>query len=162
MHSSHGFFLTCTQKSCLHLHSVQLINIYTTYRQSSIEPLAEIKRTLTYLEGQYLAHGSELPSPLAPCLGATAPPFDSYPFHPFPTSSAHITLFTMTTSTITAFLMRDTYAFPEKKGTFLVQRLPLLLISWNRHRKAASDFSLDLGDLPHCDSGSLPQILAST
>jgi hypothetical protein len=38
-------------------------------------------------------------------LVATAPPFDSYPFHPFPTPSAHITLFTTMTSTIGVFFI---------------------------------------------------------
>jgi hypothetical protein len=40
------------------------------------------KRTPTYLEGQFLAHGGESPSTLVPYLVATAPPFDSCPFHP--------------------------------------------------------------------------------
>ncbi len=37
------------------------------------------------MEGQFLAHGGEFPSSLVPFLVTTAPPFDSCPFHPFPT-----------------------------------------------------------------------------
>ncbi len=51
------------------------------------------KVPLTYLEGRCFAHGGESPSTLVPCLVATAPPFDSNPLHPFPTPSAHITLY---------------------------------------------------------------------
>jgi hypothetical protein len=83
-HSTHGLFLTCTQN---------LVFIYTKHNQSLIEPPCEKKmRTPIYLEGRCLAHGGESPSTLVPSLKATAPPFDSNPFHPFPTPSAQITL----------------------------------------------------------------------
>ncbi len=59
------------------------------------------------MEVLFLAHSGEFPSTLISCLVATAPPFDSCPFHPFSTPSAHITLFTMMTSTITVYFVRD-------------------------------------------------------
>ncbi len=84
MHSTHGFFLTCKQKSPLFLHNAQSIDIYTMYKQWLVGPLTEIWRSPTYLEGPGLAHGGDSPSTLAPCLIATAPPFDSDPFTHFP------------------------------------------------------------------------------
>jgi hypothetical protein len=99
------------------------------------------------LEGQFLAHGGEFPSTLVPCLVGTAPPFDSCPFHPFPTPSAHITLLTTTTSTISAFFVRDNYdthflwlrrqwsyvkpqcCFPQTRNYFLYVLRPLFLMS---------------------------------
>ncbi len=105
VHSMHGLFLTCTQESHLYLHNVQLIDVHTMYRQLLIKPLTRKIKTPTYLKCQFLAHGGEFPSTLVPCLVATAPPFDSCPFHPFPTPWAHITLFTTTTSTIMVFFI---------------------------------------------------------
>jgi hypothetical protein len=50
-HSTHGLFLTCTQKSCLYLHNVQL----TVNRT----PCKSNRKSLTYLEGQCFAHGGK-------------------------------------------------------------------------------------------------------
>jgi hypothetical protein len=61
------------------------------------------------LEGQFLAHGGKFPSTLVPCLVATAPPFDSFTFHVFPTPLADITLLTTTISTILVFFVWDRY-----------------------------------------------------
>ncbi len=32
MYSTHGLFLTCTQKSRLYLHHIQVFNIHTMYK----------------------------------------------------------------------------------------------------------------------------------
>jgi hypothetical protein len=72
-----------------------------------VEPLEKQKGTPTYLEGQFVAHGDEFPSSLVPCLVTTAPPLTLAPFHPFSHPSAHITLFTRMTSTITVFFLWD-------------------------------------------------------
>ncbi len=51
--STHGLFLTCTQKSHLYLHNVQLINIYTIHTQLLLNILQKIIKNpdLQYLEG---------------------------------------------------------------------------------------------------------------
>ncbi len=75
MHSTHGLFLTSTQESRLYLHNVQLIAIYTTDRQSSIEPLVEIIKNPDLLGGpvscswwQIPIHSSPLPDSNCPTL----------------------------------------------------------------------------------------------
>jgi hypothetical protein len=87
MYSTHGLFLTCTQISRLYLHMHNQM-IFTQCTQLLIEPLAEITKSPTYLEGQFLAHGGESPSTLVPCLLATAliftplpPPHSSAPLY---------------------------------------------------------------------------------
>jgi hypothetical protein len=89
-------FAQCTVNQYLH-------NIQTAVNQTPCKKI----RNPTYLEGQFLAYGGEFPSTLVPCLVATAPAFDSCPFHPFPTPSAHITLLTTMTSKISVFFVRD-------------------------------------------------------
>ncbi len=84
------------------------------YGQLLVKPIERKIKNPTYLEGQFHAHGGEFASTLILCLVATAPPLDSYPFHPFPTPSAHITQFT-TTSTIMVFFVRDTIALKQWK-----------------------------------------------
>ncbi len=72
--STHGLFLTCTQK---------FFCIYITYNWSSFKPPCEkLKEPLTYLEGRSFALGGESPSTLVSCLVATDPPLT--PLTPFP------------------------------------------------------------------------------
>ncbi len=129
VHSTPGLFLTCTQESNLYLHNIQLFTDHTMYMQFYWTP--------TYLEGQSLAHGGKFPSAPVPCLVATAPPFSFCPFHPFPTLSAHITLFTKTTSTITVFFVQDSSGDSSelKGGNFKQQQMLLLFVklieAWN-------------------------------
>ncbi len=104
VYSMHCLFLTCTQKSHLYLHITQILNNYTMY-SNFIALLEKQKGTPMYLEGQFLARG--MPIHPGPCLVTAAPPLTLAPFHPFSHSSAHITLFTRTTSTITVFFVRD-------------------------------------------------------
>ncbi len=106
------YFEPANKNSVLYLHNTQLI----------LEPTLLVKKwkePFTYLEGRCFAHCGESPSTLVPCLVATAPTFTSNPPHPFPTPSAHIILFT-TTSTITVFFVRDTSVhikYEDPKGT---------------------------------------------
>ncbi len=67
--------------------------IIQNVQQLLIEPLAEITTSLTYLDGQCLAHGGGSLSTLVPCPLATAPPFDSYPLHPSPPPQAQYTIY---------------------------------------------------------------------
>ncbi len=98
MLTTHGLFLTCTQKFYL----------CTTHNQlfGSDPPRENDKRNPTYLEGRCFTHGGESPSTLVHCLVATGhsllsnPPLT--PSHPF---SPHYV--TMTTSTITVFFVRN-------------------------------------------------------
>jgi hypothetical protein len=79
------------------------------YGQLLGKPIERKIKNPTYLEGQFHAHGGKFASSLIPCLVATAPPLDSYPF---PTPSAHITQF-RTTSTIMVFFVWDTIALKQ-------------------------------------------------
>jgi hypothetical protein len=97
VYSTHGLFLTCTQKSHLYLHSTQIFNIHIVYKQFYRTPCKNNKKTRTYLDGQLLARGDEFPSTLVPYLITTAPPLAFAPLMPYPP----LTLFTMMTSTIT-------------------------------------------------------------
>ncbi len=102
--------MQCTQYTQLtYIHKGQ---------KSLIKPLFENKKSPTYLEGQCLAHGGESPSTPVPCLLATTPPFDSYPFTPSHPISP-ITLFTTTTSAITSFFVRDNNYIKQKKVLIL-------------------------------------------
>ncbi len=86
VYSTHGLFLTCTQRFCLYLHNIQIFNIHTIYKQLYQTPYKKKQeRTLTYLEGQLLACGDKFPSTLVSFLETTAPPFSFRLFHPFPT-----------------------------------------------------------------------------
>jgi hypothetical protein len=89
-------FTQCTINWYLH-------NIQATV----IEPLQKIIKHSDLLGGQVSCSWWQIPSHSGPLSGINCLPFDSCPFHPFPTPSAHITLFTMTTSTITVFFVRD-------------------------------------------------------
>jgi hypothetical protein len=90
MYSTHGLFLTCTQISrlYLHMHNQMIFTQCTQCTQLLIEPLAEITKSPTYLEGQFLAHGGESPSTLVPCLLPTA-----LIFTPLPTPQPHYTIY---------------------------------------------------------------------
>jgi hypothetical protein len=107
VHSTHCLFLTCTQESPLYLHNVKLIDSHTMHRQLVIKSLEKIKNPNLLGRASFLLMVAKFPSPLVPCLVSTAPSFDSYPFHPFPTPSAHITLFTTTTSMMMVFFVHD-------------------------------------------------------
>jgi hypothetical protein len=74
-----------------------LHNVHTC---SFIEPLAKIIRTPTCSLGQIPIHSGPLSSNNCPTLWLL-------PLSPFTHPSAYITLFTMTTSTITGFFVRD-------------------------------------------------------
>ncbi len=127
MHSMHGLFLTCTQKSCLYLHNVHSVNVYTMYRQSLIEPLAEIMK-IPYLRGGPVSCSwCRIPIRSGPLPGSNCPPFNSYPLHSFPTPSARVTLFTTTTSTITVFFIWDIYlskGWVQHMSTFVCVLVP--------------------------------------
>jgi hypothetical protein len=118
MHSMHGLFLTCTQGS--HLYSCNVHSIYIYTQSTTIVNQTPFWKQIspTYLEGQCLAHGGESPSTLVPCLLATTPPFDSYPFTPSHPISP-ITLFTTMTSAITSFFVRDNNYIKPKKVLIL-------------------------------------------
>jgi hypothetical protein len=84
MHSSHGFFFNLDTKILFtftqytinqYLHNVQAIINRTPCRN---------KKNPNLLGGPVSCHGGELPSPLVPCLVATAPLFTLTPFTPFP------------------------------------------------------------------------------
>ncbi len=108
VHSTHGLFLTCSQESHLHLHNIQLINIYTIHRQLLIKHLARIKNP-DLLGGPSSSSWWRIPIYFIPLPSSTAPPFGPCPFHPFPLPSALITVFTTMTSTIMVFFIWDTY-----------------------------------------------------
>ncbi len=109
VHSTHGLFLTCTQESCLYiftqctisryLHNVCTSNHYRTPCKSNKEP--------NLLGGQVSCSWWQIPIHSGPLPGSNCPTL--WLFHPFPTLSAHITLFTTTTSTIT----------PSSYGTYI-------------------------------------------
>jgi hypothetical protein len=73
MHSTHSLFLTCTQGSRLYLHNVQLINIYTMYRQSLIESLAEIIKIHDLLSGPVSCSWWRIPIQSGPLPGSNCP-----------------------------------------------------------------------------------------
>ncbi len=96
------------------LHARFIFNLHTRisfiFTQCTVNRyLHNIQTFVNQTSCQFLAYGGEFPSTLVPCLVATAPPFDSRPFHPFLTPLAHITLLTMTTSTILVFFIQDNY-----------------------------------------------------
>jgi hypothetical protein len=93
VNSTHGLFLTCTQKSHLYLHSIKVFNIHIMYKQLYLTLCKKTKRNPTYLERQLLASGDKVPSTLVPCLVTTALPLASTPFTPFPPRSPHYTIY---------------------------------------------------------------------
>jgi hypothetical protein len=111
MLTTHGLFLTCTQKLYLY--------IYTTHHQLvGPEPLVKmIKGNPTYLEGQCFTHGGESPSTLVPCLAATAHPLLSIPPSPPSHPLGPQKNVTMTTSTITVFFIRNMNYFNDFQNT---------------------------------------------
>jgi hypothetical protein len=74
------------------------------YKQFYRTPCKKKKKTPTYLEGQLLARSVEFPSTLVPSLVTIALHW-LLPLSPLSHPSAHITLFTMTTLTITVFFV---------------------------------------------------------
>jgi hypothetical protein len=93
MYSTHGLFLTCTQKYCLYLNGIQIFNIHTVYKQSLSNHLQQQQRTSTFLEGQFLARGDKFPSTLVPSLVTTAPPLSLHHFYPLSTLDPHYTVY---------------------------------------------------------------------
>jgi hypothetical protein len=67
------YFLICTQESRLYLNNVQLINIFTMYRQLLIEPLVEIIRNPNLLGGPISCSWWLIPIHSGPLPGSNCP-----------------------------------------------------------------------------------------
>jgi hypothetical protein len=83
-----------------------------------IKPLEKGKKPLLTWRASFLL---EFASPLVPCQVTTAAPMTLAPAHPFSHPSAHITLFTRTTSTITVFFVRDKNISKKIKRMMMVK-----------------------------------------
>ncbi len=107
VHSIHGLLLTCTQESCLYLNHVQLIDIYTMYRKLLSNPLQKKIKNPNLLGEPVSCPWWRIPIHSGPLSGSNWPTLWLLPFSPLSYPSAHITLFTTTTSTITVFFGWD-------------------------------------------------------
>ncbi len=54
LYSTHGLFLTCTQKSHLYLHNIHMLNIYTMYSSLFIKPFTNNKESLLTWSASFL------------------------------------------------------------------------------------------------------------
>ncbi len=109
VHSTHGLFLTYAQESHLYLHNVQLINIYTMYMQFYWTFCKKVREP-QLIVGPISCSWWRIPIHSSPLSGSNCPSLWLLPLSPLsPLShpSAHITLFTMTTSTIMVFFVLD-------------------------------------------------------
>jgi hypothetical protein len=88
------YFLTCTQESRLYLNNVQLINIFTMYRQLLIEPLVEIIRNPNLLGGPISCSWWLIPIHSGPLPGSNCPTLWLLTLSPFShTLSPHYTIY---------------------------------------------------------------------
>ncbi len=83
VNSTHGFFLTHTQRSCLNLNIIYILNVLAMYN-NLLNPLQSNKDSYL-LGGLALTRCDEFPSTPVPCLVTTVPPFSFHPFHLFST-----------------------------------------------------------------------------
>jgi hypothetical protein len=95
MYSTHGLFLTCTQKSHLYLLDIQILNlnIHTIYKQSFfIKPRAKIIMNLHFLGGPASCFLNSHP-PWSPVWSQLPHPLAFAPFTLFPPHSPHYTIY---------------------------------------------------------------------
>jgi hypothetical protein len=82
VHSTHGLFLTYTQESCLYLHSVQLVDIYTVYKKSLIEPPAKVQNNPNLLGRPVSCSWWRIPIHSGPLPGCNCPTLWLLPLSP--------------------------------------------------------------------------------
>jgi hypothetical protein len=135
--------LTCTQKSRLYLPNVQSIDIYTMYRLSLIELLAEITKIPNLHGGPVSCSWWRIPIHSGPLPGSNCPPFGSYPLHSFPTPQP----------TLNYLQRRHQQSRSSSSGTFTSQKAEfnkcqLFSVFWSQAQKMVDEDTSDsLGGL---------------